>query len=100
MLSHLTSPDKRGRSSELGAGTEENFPDVGAGGLSSAKVQVAMDSVQRARRGLAVFFVVLIAVSLPFELDIARNGLDMGRFLPLVFVPAFASIVARLVMRE
>lgn len=84
----------------LGLVTEENFPDVGAGGLSSAGVQVAMDSVQRARRGLAVFFLVLVAVSLPFELDIAREGLDMGRFLPLVFVPAFASIVARLVMRE
>ena len=73
---------------------------MGEGRLSSAKVQVTMDSVQRARRGLAVFFVVLVAVSLPLELDIARNGLEMGRFLPLVYVPAFASIVARLVMRE
>lgn len=80
--------------------TEENFPDSRAGRLSSAEVQVAMDSVQRARRGLAVFFVVLVVASLPFELDIARNGLDMGRFLPLVFVPALASIVARIVMRE
>lgn len=84
----------------LGYMTEENFPEPGAGRLSSARVQVAMDSVQRARRALAVFFVVLVAASLPLELDIVRNGLDMGRFLPLVFVPAVASIVARLVMRE
>jgi membrane protease YdiL (CAAX protease family) len=84
----------------LGCVTEENFPDLGAGRLSSAGVQVAMDSVKRARRGLAVFFLVLVVVSLPIELDIARNGLEMGRFLPLVFVPALASIVARLVMRE
>jgi uncharacterized protein len=59
-----------------------------------------MDSVQRARRGLAIFFLVLVALSLPLELDIARNGLEMERFLPLVFVPALASIVARIVMRE
>jgi membrane protease YdiL (CAAX protease family) len=84
----------------LGSATEENFPDSGAGRLSSAGVQEAMDSVQRARRALAVFFIVLLAVSIPLELDIVRNGLDMGRFLPLVFVPALASIVARLVMRE
>ncbi len=99
-ISHLTSRDKREVSGVLGSVTEENFPDMGAGGLSSAEVQVAMDSVQRARRALAVFFLVLIAVSLPLELDIVQNGLDMGRFLPLVFVPALASIVARLVMRE
>ncbi len=84
----------------LGSLTEENFPDSRAGQLSSAEVQVAMDSVQRARRALAVFFLVLIAVSIPLEMDIVQNGLDMGRFLPLVFVPAFASIIARLVMRE
>lgn len=59
-----------------------------------------MNSVQRARRGLAVFFVVLLAISAPLELNIVWNGLDMDRFLPLVFVPALASIVARVVMRE
>jgi uncharacterized protein len=78
---------------------EENFPEAGAGGLSSRRVQ-AMNSVQRARRALAVFFVVLIVATVPLELDIVQNGLDMGRFLPLVFVPALASIVARFVMRE
>lgn len=59
-----------------------------------------MNSVQRARRGLAIFFVVLVAISVPIEVDIVKNGLVMDRFLPLVFVPALASIVARLVMRE
>lgn len=78
----------------------ENFPDAGAGGLSCAAVQLAMDSVQRARRGLAVFLVVVVALSVPLWIDIARHGLEMDRFLPLAFVPALASIVARLVMRE
>lgn len=59
-----------------------------------------MNSVRRARRALAVFFLVLIAISAPLELQIAQHGMDMDRFVPLLFVPAFASIVARLVMRE
>lgn len=59
-----------------------------------------MESVQRARRGLAIFFLVLVALSLPLEMDIARNGLEMERFLPLLFVPTVASVVARLIMRE
>lgn len=84
----------------LASSTEENFPDPGAGRLSSASVQVAMDSVQRARRGLLIFFVVLAAASIPLELEIIKHGLDMDRFVPLLFVPALASIVARLVMRE
>lgn len=59
-----------------------------------------MDSVQRARRGLVIFFLVLAAISVPIEVGIIRNGLDMERFVPLVYVPALASIVARLVVRE
>lgn len=59
-----------------------------------------MDSVQRARRGLAIFFLVLAAISVPIEMDIIRNGLEMDRFVPLLYVPAFASIVARVVVRE
>ena len=77
----------------------ENFPDARAGGLSSRRVQ-AMDPVQRARRGLIIFFVVLLALTLPIELDIVQNGLEMERFLPLAFVPALSSLVARTVMRE
>jgi uncharacterized protein len=98
--SHLTSPDKRsyrerqwiafrGKLSRRGTMTVKLRPSV-----------TGMESVQRARRGLAIFFLVLAALSLPLELDIARNGLEMGRFLPLVFVPTLASIVARLVVRE
>jgi len=84
----------------LGSRTEENFPDAGAGRLSSARVQVAMDSVQRARRGLAIFFVVLAATSLPLEYNIAKKGLDASLAVPLTYSPAFASIVARLIMRD
>jgi membrane protease YdiL (CAAX protease family) len=79
---------------------EENLPERGAGRLISAGVQVAMDSVQRARRGLAIFFHVLVATSLPLEVNIAKKGLDPSLVLPLTYAPAFASIVARIVMGE
>ena len=59
-----------------------------------------MDSVQRARRGLAIFFVMLIAASLPLEYGIAKKGLEPTLVLLLTFSPAFASIVARLVMGD
>ncbi len=59
-----------------------------------------MDSVQRARRGLAVFFVMLVAASLPLEYGIAKNGLDLTLVVLLTFSPAFASVVARLVMGD
>jgi uncharacterized protein len=59
-----------------------------------------MDSVQRARRGLAIFFAVLVAVSVPLEIDIARNGMDPASFIPFVWGPGFASVVARLALRE
>jgi uncharacterized protein len=59
-----------------------------------------MDAVQRARRGLAIFFAVLIPVSALIQADIVKNGLTPARFVPMVWTPCFASIVARIVMRE
>lgn len=59
-----------------------------------------MESVQRARRGLSIFFTIVVLGSAPLQIDIARNGLDAARFFPLVWIPALASIVARLALRE
>lgn len=84
----------------LGWPSEENFPEAGAGRLSSVGVQVAMESVQRARRGLWIFFVMLAATSLPLEWGIAKKGLDPTLVLLLTYTPAFSSIVARLINVE
>lgn len=60
-----------------------------------------MDPVQRARRGLAIFFAVLVPVSVLLERNIIKHGeLTPEGFAPLVWTPCFASIVARIVMRE
>ncbi|MDC3961294.1 type II CAAX endopeptidase family protein [Polyangium jinanense] len=60
----------------------------------------AMDKVRRARRGLAIYFGVLLLASAPFQVDIALHGLAPSRFLPFVWVPCLASVVARFVLRE
>ncbi len=63
-----------------------------------------MDSKAKARRGLTVFFVVLIAGSGYFEHKILALGGSiqnhLGIILGLVWWVTIASIVARLVMRE
>ncbi len=59
-----------------------------------------MESVQRARRGLAIYFVVLLLGCTPLWINIARDGLEPSLFLPLVWTPALSSIVARLILRE
>lgn len=59
-----------------------------------------MESVQRARRGLAIFIVVLAATSVPLQYGIAKNGMEPVLAVLLTFSPAFASIVARLIMND
>ena len=63
-----------------------------------------MDSRTKARRGLAIFFVVLIAGTAYFEHKILVLGGDIGRHLNLIYAlmwwDTVASVVARLVMRE
>ena len=63
-----------------------------------------MDSRTKARRGLAIFFVVLIAGTAYFEHKILVLGGDIGRHLNLIYALMWwvtvASVVARLVMRE
>ena len=63
-----------------------------------------MDSRTKARRGLAIFFVLLIAGTAYFEHRILVLGGDIGRRLHLIYALMWwvtvASVVARLVMRE
>ena len=57
-----------------------------------------------ARHGLVVYFVVLIAGTVVFESRILQTGQSIervpGLILALMYVPAVASFVARLVLRE
>ncbi len=62
-----------------------------------------MDDVRRARRGLLVFFAVLIPLSGFIEALILRRVVFLSRgvlVLILMWIPALASVVARLVTRE
>lgn len=64
-----------------------------------------MRTPQQARRGLAIYFIVLIAASAALEVTIIRRGgLTVAGVGPLIFalmyVPTLASIVARVLGRE
>lgn len=62
-----------------------------------------MDELQRARRGLVIFFAVLIPLTAVVELMIVRRVSFLGptsRAVLLMGCPAVASFVARLVQRE
>jgi membrane protease YdiL (CAAX protease family) len=56
-------------------------------------------SRQKARRGLAIFFAILVPLSAIFEVLIITTG-DFSWLILLVWVPALASVVARLVLHE
>jgi membrane protease YdiL (CAAX protease family) len=63
----------------------------------------SMDNARRARRGLLVFFAVLIPLSALVEALILRRTFKLPRgtlVLALMWVPALASVVARLATRE
>ena len=53
----------------------------------------------KARRGLAIFIAIVVPLSAIFEVLIIATG-DFSWLIPLVWVPALASVVARLVLRE
>lgn len=62
-----------------------------------------MDDVRRARRSLLVFFAVLIPLSGFIEALIVRRTVFLARgvlILILMWIPALASLVARLALRE
>jgi membrane protease YdiL (CAAX protease family) len=56
-------------------------------------------SRHKARRGLAIFFAIVVPLSAIFEALIIVTG-NFSWLIPLVWVPALASVVARLVLRE
>ena len=60
-----------------------------------------MDSPRRARRrGLSIYFAIVVALSAPIEGFIIVNPEMDGLIAGLMMVPVLASVVARLVLRE
>jgi membrane protease YdiL (CAAX protease family) len=67
------------------------------------------DTRRQARRGLAIFFTIVVALSAPIQALIIASDLDGGRnglaqylvlIAALMFVPTTASVVARLALKE
>jgi len=65
---------------------------------SPALLAAESDTRRRARRGLAVYFAVLVPLSAVFEALMITGSLSW--FWALMWTPAAASVVARLVLRE
>jgi len=63
---------------------------------SAGKIQ---GRTAQARRGLAIFFAVLVPFSALFQALIAVTG-EMFWYLPMMWTPTLAAIVARLALRE
>jgi membrane protease YdiL (CAAX protease family) len=63
-------------------------------------VEHRLNTVQRARRGIVIFLAVLVALSIPIQTLIIKNGLSVLNITMMVWVPFVASCVARCVMRE
>jgi uncharacterized protein len=57
------------------------------------------DTRLRARRGLAIYFAVLVPLSAVFQVIISSTG-NSSWFWALMWTPSVASVVARLVLRE
>lgn len=55
---------------------------------------------RRARRGLAIYFAIVVLLSAPIEAFVISSPKLNGVIALLMLVPAFASVVARLVLRE
>jgi membrane protease YdiL (CAAX protease family) len=72
--------------------------------VADSTVVHSLDSVQRARRGLAIYLVLVIIGSGVLEWMIFRTGdsIDkhMGLVTVLMWTPAVASLIARAVLRE
>src|SRR5919107_1244720 len=58
------------------------------------------DARRRARRGLAIYFAVLVVLTAAFQAVMIGTGLDGPLLLGLMWLPATASVVARLALKE
>lgn len=68
---------------------------------SMPTVQVDERTRRRARRGLTIYFAIVVVLSVVFEgIVISRPDIDGPFIAGLMWVPAVASVVARLVLRE
>jgi uncharacterized protein len=67
--------------------------------MSVANPPVQSASRSQARRGLAIYFAVLVALSAMFDAIIITTG-NFSWVFALMWTPALASVVARLVLRE
>ena len=68
--------------------------------IATVQTQVELEPVQRARRGLAIYFAILIPLTALFEGIIIRTGTFGLWVLFLMFTPTVASVIARLTLRE
>ncbi|MEZ4710125.1 MAG: CPBP family intramembrane glutamic endopeptidase [Caldilineaceae bacterium] len=64
------------------------------------QTEVTLDSVQQARRGLVIYFAILILATAILETMIIRSGAMGLLVLLLMFMPTLASVIARLSLRE
>lgn len=64
------------------------------------QTEVTLDSVQQARRGLVIYFAILILATAILETMIIRSGAMGLLVLLLMFMPTLASVIARLTLRE
>jgi len=66
---------------------------------SPTSLAAESDTRLRTRRGLAIYFVVLVPLSAVFEAIVIISG-DLSWFWALMWTPAAASVVARMVLGE
>ena len=69
--------------------------------MSTAVAESSSDVRRKARRGLTVYFAVVVVLSVLFEgIIIFKPDMDGPFIAALMWVPAIASVVARLVLGE
>ena len=68
--------------------------------MTTASVHPAASARLQARRGLAVYFAIVVPLTAVFQAIILSTGDFFPWFIPLMWSPAAASVVARLVLRE
>lgn len=68
--------------------------------VATLPTQTAVKTVQQARRGLALYFAVLVPITVLLEAIMIRTGTFVPWVLFLMFTPTLASVIARLTLRE